>query len=94
MSLKDVLKSPGVPAIAAGIGLVALAPLLLRGVGGGGRPLAKALLHNYLDLAESCKGLSAEAREHFRDLLAEVHAERQAREAADVVAASDLTAEL
>ena len=86
MSLEDILKGATVPAIIVGVGLVALAPMLLRGLGDESRPVAKALLHKYLDMVEKFKGLSAEAQEQWTDLLAEVHAER---EAADLSAAAD-----
>jgi hypothetical protein len=83
MSLEDVIKGATIPAVLAGIGLAALAPMLLRGVGNGGRPLAKSLLHKYLDMADKFKELGAETQEQWRDLLAEVQAEREAQQAAE-----------
>ena len=68
--------------------------MLVHGLSGGSRPLAKALLHKYLDMAEKCKGLGAEAKEQLKDLLAEVQAERQARQAAAITAAAEITSEL
>jgi hypothetical protein len=88
MSLEDVLKGASIPAVLVGIGLAAAAPMLLRGVGGGGRPLAKSLLHKYLDMADRFKELGAETQEQWRDLLAEVHAERAAAEEAEFAASS------
>jgi hypothetical protein len=91
MSLEDVLKGASVPAVLIGIGLVAAAPILLRGVSDGSRPLAKVLLHKYLDMVEKFQELSAETQEQWRDLLAEVQAERQASQQADVASAAEPT---
>ena len=93
MSLEDILKGATVPAIPAGIGLAALAPLFLRGVGEGGRPLAKALLHKYFDMADRFKEAGAETQEQWKDLLAEVQAERNARHDAGFAEPTDAAAE-
>lgn len=86
MSLEGLLKRAAVPGVLAGIGLVALAPLLLRGGGSRGKPMAKALLHKYLDMAEQFKELGAEAQEQWKDLLAEVQLERQTGQTVEVTA--------
>jgi hypothetical protein len=89
MSLEDILKGASIPAVAAGIGLASLMPLLLHGVGGESRPLAKALLHKYFDMVEKFKELGAEKQEEWRDLVAEVRAERELQQAEQVAAAAD-----
>ncbi len=91
MSLEDVLKGASVPAVLIGIGVVAAAPMLLRGVSDGSRPLAKALLHKYLDMVEKFQELSAETQEQWRDLLAEVQAEREAGQQTDVASTAEPT---
>ena len=89
MSMKDLLKNASIPAALAGIGLAAMAPVIIRGIGGGSRPLAKSLLHKYLDLADRAKEFGAETQEEWKDLLAEVQAERRAREEDEMAAAGE-----
>jgi hypothetical protein len=86
MDVKDFVKGAALPLAVAGLGLAA-APWLLRRLTEDGRPVAKALLHKYLDAMEDLKEASAEAREQWRDLMAEVQAEREAREAASLAGA-------
>ena len=94
MSLEDIVKGASIPAILLGIGLASLAPMLIHGLSGNSRPVAKNLLHRYLDMAEKFKELGAEAQEQWRDLLAEVQAERQAREAAEIATPADAAREM
>ncbi len=44
------------------------------------RTILKALIHQYFDLMDRVKELSAETSEHWQDLVAEVEAERKAEE--------------
>lgn len=92
MSLEDILKGASIPAVLIGLGLAALAPMLMRGLGEGSRPLAKSLLHKYFDMADRFKEIGSETQEQWRDLLAEVQAERLAREEEDFVKPSDFNA--
>ena len=92
MSLEDILKGASIPAILIGLGLAALGPMLLRGFGEGSRPLAKSLLHKNFDMADRFKELGAETQEQWRDLLAEVQAERLAREEDEFAKPSDFNA--
>lgn len=77
LGIDDVLEGAAVPAVLVGIGLAVAAPLIAAGVTGAGRPVAKALIHKYLDLADKMKEATAETSEQWKDLLAEVHAERE-----------------
>lgn len=83
MALGDVLKRVATPTVLAGIGLAVATPLLLRGLRAGGRPVAKALIHKYFDAADKLQEASAESRERWRDLLAEVRAERASEAGGD-----------
>lgn len=78
LGIDDVLEGAAVPAVLVGVGLAVAAPLVAAGVTGVGRPVAKTLIHKYLDMADKVKEMSAETAEQWLDLLAEVHAEREA----------------
>jgi hypothetical protein len=82
LGVDDLLEGAATAGILAGIGIAAAAPLLLLGTSKPSRPIAKALLHGYLDLADKAKEVGGEAVEKWQDLLAEVKTEREARSAA------------
>ena len=95
MPLDDLVKRMSVPAVLVGVAAVALTPVILRSFSNGGRPLAKTLLHKYLDMADKLKEVGAETHEQWRDLLAEVQSERESRQATEVASAtSEATAEM
>jgi len=78
--------------VGLGLGYVVVTRLLFPGSGDQARPIAKAAVRSYLDLAEKYGELAAEMREKFSDLMAEVKAEREAcREA--TAAARDAASE-
>jgi len=52
------------------------------------RPLAKTLIRGYLTLSDMAKEFAAEAGEQISDLVAEVKAERQVSEPAEVASVS------
>jgi len=67
----------GRDAFFAGLGMVAGAtPWILQGTKGGGRPMAKELIHKCLEMTDKVKEVAAESGEQLRDLVAEVQAER------------------
>jgi hypothetical protein len=76
MSLKDVFKGATHPAVLVGVGLVVAAPVLLRASRGNGRKILKRLVHKSMDIADSVSQTAAESHERWRDLLAEIQAER------------------
>jgi hypothetical protein len=82
LGVDDVLEGAAVPAVLVGLGLAVAAPLIAFGASGPGRPVAKTLIHKYLDMADRLKEMGAETSEQWQDLLAEVHAEREAAAAA------------
>ncbi len=73
--LEDGMKL-GVPGLLIGVGVALAAPLLLPATAAGLRPLTKTLVKGYLSLADSARGVFAEASEQFSDLVAEAKAER------------------
>ncbi|MGQ4648234.1 DUF5132 domain-containing protein [Lyngbya aestuarii] len=72
---EGVTENMGVPGIAAGLGAVVLAPLLIPAVAKVGKPFAKAAIKGGIVLFEKGKGLVEETGELFEDLVAESKAE-------------------
>lgn len=72
---ENVAEEFGVPGIAAGIGAVVLAPLLIPAVAKVGKPVAKAAIKGGITLYERGRGALAEAGEVFEDLVAEAKVE-------------------
>ncbi|XWK89147.1 MAG: DUF5132 domain-containing protein [Phormidium sp.] len=62
-------------AIAIGIGVVALAPIVLPVVAKAGKAIAKTTIKTSFELYEKSKDTAAEAVEVWQDLVAEVQAE-------------------
>jgi hypothetical protein len=89
LGIDDVLEGIAVPAVLAGVGLAVAAPFLIAG----SRPLAKKMLHAYLDAADKLKEVTEESKEKWGDLLAEVQSERQAAATARIEAAETVTSE-
>ncbi len=75
--LEDGLKL-GVPGLLIGVGAALAAPILLPATAAGLRPLTKTLVKGYLSLADSARGMFAEASEQLSDFVAEARAERTA----------------
>ncbi|HBL61115.1 MAG TPA: DUF5132 domain-containing protein [Cyanobacteria bacterium UBA8803] len=77
MSLKvtDFFEDLGVPGIAAGIGAVVLAPIVIPAAVKIGKPIAKAAIKTGIVAYEKSKGVLAEAGEVFEDIVAEAKAE-------------------
>lgn len=73
--IEDIFEEAGVPGVAAGIGALVLAPLLIPAVAKIGKPVAKAAIKTGIVLYEKTKGAIAEAGEVFEDMVAEAQAE-------------------
>ncbi|MGQ4648237.1 DUF5132 domain-containing protein [Lyngbya aestuarii] len=71
----DLVKDMGVPGVAAGVGAVVLAPLLIPAFAKVGKPVAKAAIKGSMFLYEKGKGVIEESGEIFEDLVAESKAE-------------------
>lgn len=71
----DLFEDLGVPGVAAGIGAVVAAPLLIPAVAKIGKPIAKAAVKGGIVFYEKSKGLLAETGEVFEDIMAEAKAE-------------------
>jgi hypothetical protein len=82
LGVDDIIEGVATPAVLLGLGVVVAAPFLLVG----SRPLAKRMIHVYLDASEKVREASAETREKWSDLLAEVKAERAARASEKITA--------
>ncbi|ACK71755.1 conserved hypothetical protein [Gloeothece citriformis PCC 7424] len=72
---ENVAEEFGIPGIAAGLGAVVLAPLLIPAVGKVGKPVAKAAIKGSIVLYEKSRGVLAEAGEVLEDLVAEAKVE-------------------
>ncbi|MGC9504061.1 DUF5132 domain-containing protein [Baaleninema sp.] len=68
---EDLLENVGLPGIAAGIGLIVLAPFAVKAT----KPLAKAVVKGGIVAYEKSKGFLAETGEVFEDMVAEARAE-------------------
>ncbi|NET05999.1 MAG: DUF5132 domain-containing protein [Symploca sp. SIO2B6] len=72
---ENVVEDMGVPGVAAGIGALALIPLLIPAVAKVGKPIAKAAIKSGIVFYEKSKGIIEETGELFEDLVAESKAE-------------------
>ena len=72
---EGAVEKVGLPGVAAGIGAVVLAPLLVPAVAKVGKPVAKAAIKGSIRLYEKSKGAIAEAGEVLEDLVAEAKVE-------------------
>jgi hypothetical protein len=82
LGVDDVLEGVAVPAVLVGLGIVVATPLLLKR----GRPVTKAAIRGYLNVADKVKEMAAETGERWKDLVAEVQQERVAMAAEKTVA--------
>jgi len=90
--LKD-MSNGWIPGIMVGVGITLAAPVILPVLGAALRPLAKSVVKGGIAVGDRIKEVSAEAREQFYDLVAEVKAEQAAsldavKQAAEKTAAS------
>jgi hypothetical protein len=79
--LKDMSKG-WIPGIMVGVGVTLAAPIILPVLGAALRPLAKSVIKGGMAVGDRIKEVTAEAREQFDDLVAEVKAEHAAPPAA------------
>ena len=73
--VEDLFEDLGVPGIAAGLGAVVLAPVLIPAVAKASKPVAKALIKGGMIAYKKSKSAIAETGEVLEDLVAEVKAE-------------------
>ena len=77
----DLFEDLGIPGIAAGVGAVILAPVLIPAVAKASKPVAKALIKGGIIAYEKSKSAIAETGEVLEDLVAEVKVELAEEEA-------------
>ena len=77
----DLFEDLGIPGIAAGVGAVVLAPVLIPAVAKASKPVAKALIKGGIIAYEKSKSAIAETGEVLEDLVAEVKVELAEEEA-------------
>jgi hypothetical protein len=78
MELEDIGEGlGGLGWLGAGLGVVILAPALVRGLGRGLRPVAKGALKGGMALTDKTREVLAETSERWHDLVAEARAERE-----------------
>ena len=75
IDIGDFVEDFGLPGIAIGVGAILLAPILGPGLAKVGKPIAKSALKGTIVVYEKTKGVLAEAKEAFEDLVAESKAE-------------------
>ena len=75
VALEEVLAGGNLPGVAAGIGALLLAPVVIPVVAGIGKPAAKAMIKEGLRLYEKSKESFAEMGEMLEDLVAEAKSE-------------------
>ena len=73
--VEDLFEDLGVPGIAAGLGAVVLAPVLIPAVAKASKPVAKALIKGGIIAYKKSRSAIAETGEVLEDLVAEVKAE-------------------
>ena len=73
--VEDLFEDLGIPGIAAGLGAVVLAPVLIPAVAKASKPVAKALIKGGIIAYKKSKSAIAETGEVLEDLVAEVKAE-------------------
>ena len=71
----DFVEEFGLPGLVIGAGAVILAPILGPGLAKVGKPLAKSAVKGTILVYEKTKGVLAEAKEAFEDIVAESKAE-------------------
>ncbi len=73
--LEDLFEDLGIPGIAAGVGAIVLAPVLIPAVAKASKPVAKALIKGGIIAYEKSRSAIIETGEVLEDLVAEVKAE-------------------
>ncbi len=73
--VEDLFEDLGIPGIAAGLGAVVLAPVLIPAVAKASKPVAKALIKGGIIAYKKSRSAIAETGEVLEDLVAEVKAE-------------------
>ncbi len=73
--VEDLFEDLGIPGIAAGLGAIVLAPVLIPIVAKASKPAAKALIKGGIIAYEKSKSAIAETGEVLEDLVAEAKAE-------------------
>ncbi|MDJ0534609.1 MAG: DUF5132 domain-containing protein [Xenococcaceae cyanobacterium MO_207.B15] len=75
LKLEDLFEDLGIPGIAAGVGAIVLAPVLIPAVAKASKPVAKALIKGGIIAYEKSRSAIIETGEVLEDLVAEVKAE-------------------
>ena len=86
---EDLFEDLGIPGIAAGVGAVVLAPVLIPAVAKASKPVAKALIKGGIIAYKKSRSAIAESGEVLEDLLAEVKAELAEEEAQPLLESAD-----
>ncbi len=86
---EDLFEDLGIPGIAAGVGAVVLAPVLIPAVAKVSKPVAKALIKGGIIAYKKSRSAIAETGEVLEDLLAEVNAELAEEEAQPSLESAD-----
>lgn len=73
--VEDFLEELGIPGIAAGVGAVILAPVIVPGVAKASKPVAKAVIKAGIIAYTKSRSAIAETGEILEDLVAEVKAD-------------------
>lgn len=95
IKLAKLVKGANVQTLAIGVGIAVVAPVVLSMANGTLRPLARSLVKTGLQLGGQVKAATAEARESFDDMVAEVQDEinHEHQSAAEDVVVADTPAE-
>ena len=91
--VEDLFEDLGIPGIAAGVGAVVLAPVLIPAVAKVSKPVAKALIKGGIIAYKKSRSAIAETGEVLEDLLAEVNAELAEEEAQPSLESADTSFE-
>lgn len=75
LKIGDLFEDLGIPGIAAGVGAVILAPVLIPAVAKASKPVAKALIKGGIIAYNQSRSVIAETGEVLEDLVAEAQAE-------------------
>ncbi len=73
--VEDVFEDLGIPGIAAGLGAVVLAPVIIPVVAKASKPVAKAIIKGSIIAYKKSRTALAETGEVLEDIVAEVQAE-------------------
>ncbi|MDJ0569996.1 MAG: DUF5132 domain-containing protein [Pleurocapsa sp. MO_192.B19] len=79
--VEDLFEDLGIPGIAAGVGAIILAPVLIPAVAKASKPVAKALIKGGIIAYKKSRSAIAETGEVLEDLVAEAKVELAEEEA-------------